>query len=127
VYEFNQRLVVMAAQAGVRLLAGTDTTTCRQPGWALLEEIRYMVDAGLPTIDALRSATRNPAIYFNMTDSLGTVAQGKLADLVLLDGDPLSDIHNTSRVAAVVANGRLFDSAGVKKLFDDVLATAVQP
>ena len=127
VYEFNQRLVMMAARAGVRLLAGTDTTSCRQPGWALLEEIGYMADAGLPPIDALRSATLNPAIYFNMKDTLGSIAQGKLADLVLLDADPLSDIRNTSRVAAVVANGRLFDAAGRQKLFDDVLATAVQP
>jgi imidazolonepropionase-like amidohydrolase len=127
VYEFNQRLVAMASKAGVRVLAGTDTVTCRQPGWALLEEVRYMVDAGLPPIDALRSATLNPAIYFNMTDSLGTVAQGKLADLVLLDGDPLSDIRNTSRIAAVVANGRLFDSDGRQKLLDDVLTNAAQP
>ena len=58
---------------------------------------------------ALRAATLGPARFLNATDSLGTVAPGKLADLVLLDADPLADIHNTARIRAVVAGGRLFD------------------
>jgi imidazolonepropionase-like amidohydrolase len=58
--------------------------------------------------EVLRAATMEPARYFGMLDSAGTVAPGKLADLVLLDANPLTDIANTRRVVAVIANGRLF-------------------
>ena len=58
--------------------------------------------------DALRSATLEPARYFGMLDSLGTIAPGKLADLLLLDANPLQDIRNTRRISAVVANGKLY-------------------
>ena len=126
-HEFNERLVQRASRAGVRMMTGTDTTTCRQPGWAVLQELSLLVKAGLSPLDALRAATINPAVYFDKKDSLGTVTRGKLADLVLLDGDPLLDITSTSRIAAVVADGRLFDEAGRKKLFDEVLVSAQGP
>ena len=60
----------------------------------------------------------NPVLFFNRTKDLGSVRRGKLADLVLLDGDPLIDIGNTKRVAAVVVNGRLVDGAERKKILD---------
>jgi imidazolonepropionase-like amidohydrolase len=56
----------------------------------------------------LRSATLHPARFLKLSDSLGSVATGKTADLVLLEGDPLNDIANTQRIAAVVVGGRLF-------------------
>jgi imidazolonepropionase-like amidohydrolase len=58
--------------------------------------------------EILKSATLEPARYFGMLDSAGTVARGKLADLVLLDANPLRDINNTRKISAVIANGRLF-------------------
>ena len=58
---------------------------------------------------ALQTATLNPALALQATDSLGTVEAGKLADLVLLDADPLEDIQNTAKIRAVVANGRYYD------------------
>jgi len=61
--------------------------------------------------EALRSATWEPASYFGMLDSAGTIAVGRIADLVLLDANPLTDIRNTRRIVAVVANGRLIDAA----------------
>jgi imidazolonepropionase-like amidohydrolase len=76
--------------------------------------------------EALQAATLNPARALRATDSLGTVARGKLADLVLLDADPLQDIWNTSKVRAVVANGRYFDRAALDQLLRDVEARAKQ-
>lgn len=60
-------------------------------------------------------------MLFNMADQLGRVTAGSLADLVLLDADPLVDIQNLKRVSAVVANGRLVDAALRQKLIDDEL------
>jgi imidazolonepropionase-like amidohydrolase len=117
-------MTARAARAGVKLLIATDTTTCRQPGWSSLEEIVLLGRAGVPAIDVLRAATINAATVVGMQAQVGTVTRGKLADLVLLDGDPLVDISNVNRINAVVADGRLFDEAGRKQLLDDVLANA---
>jgi len=107
-------------RAGVPILAGTDVSNpyCL-PGFSLHDELARLVDAGLTPLAALQAATLNPARFLHATDSLGTVEVGKLADLVLLDADPLADIHNTSRIAAVVANGRLIDSAERERLLND--------
>ena len=94
------------------ILAGTDAAPVLAPlapGFALHDELALLVDAGLTPLEALRAATLNPARYLNATDSLGTVAEDKLADLVLLDADPLLDIANVTKIRAVVANGRYFD------------------
>lgn len=121
-HELNLHIVKMAADAGVRMLTGTDTTTCRQPGFALLKEVTLFVAAGLSPMQALQAATINPATYLEQSDSLGSVTRGKLADLVLLDGDPLVDIQNIRKISAVVANGRLFERTGIQNLLDSVRA-----
>jgi imidazolonepropionase-like amidohydrolase len=96
-------------RAGVRVMAGTDAPLRNSPpGFGLHEELQWLVRAGLSPFDALRAATLEPARFLNLQDSLGTIAVGKLADVVLLDANPLDDIRNTSRIRAVVANGRLF-------------------
>jgi imidazolonepropionase-like amidohydrolase len=74
--------------------------------------------------DVLRSATYAPALYFGMTDSLGTVAPGKIADLVLLDANPLADTRNTRKISAVIANGRLFDSSAREALLRAAIESA---
>jgi imidazolonepropionase-like amidohydrolase len=66
------------------------------------------VRAGLTPLQALQTATLNPAIYFGKTADWGTVEVGKVADLVLLTRNPLVDIANTRSIAAVVADGRYF-------------------
>jgi imidazolonepropionase-like amidohydrolase len=124
-HDLNLRLTRMASDAQVRLLPTTDTGGAnRIPGWATLEELTLFTEAGLSPLESLRSATLNAAAYFNMTDSLGSIATGKLADLVMLDANPLADIRNLYRIAAVIANGRLFGSAARQKLLDDVAEAA---
>jgi Amidohydrolase family len=95
-------------RTGVSLIAGTDTgLPYLFPGFSLHDELALLVEAGLTPLDALQAATRNTAQAVGLGDELGTVEVGKLADLVLLDADPLAAITNTTRIAAVVANGRL--------------------
>jgi imidazolonepropionase-like amidohydrolase len=96
----------------VRILSGTDAPLRNSPpGFGLHEELAIFARAGLSPFEILRIATLEPARYFAMLDSAGTVAPGKLADLVLLDANPLVDMANARRIAIVVVNGRLIDNA----------------
>ncbi|HKW48099.1 MAG TPA: amidohydrolase family protein [Gemmatimonadaceae bacterium] len=118
-----QREVMIVGQLwrdGVPILAGTDELNpyCL-PGFSLHDELARLVGAGLTPLAALQAATINPARFLSAADSLGTVEPGKVADLVLLDGDPLADIRNVSRILAVVANGRLIDAADRERLLND--------
>jgi imidazolonepropionase-like amidohydrolase len=79
------------------------------PGAALHDELSLLVDAGFTQGEALRTATLNPARYFNLDATHGTVARGKSADLVILDANPLADIRNTRRIRAVIVRGKLLD------------------
>jgi len=112
-------------KAGVPILAGTDTGNpfCF-PGFSLHEELALLVIAGLTPVEALRSATLNPAKFFGLDQTLGTIEQGKIADLVLLDANPLLDIRNTQRINAVVSNGRLFDRKALDKLLAEAEVSA---
>jgi hypothetical protein len=104
-------------EAGVLLLAGTDVGVPFQvPGISLHVELERLVEAGLSPLEALRTATLNPARVLEMADSLGTIEPGKLADLVLLDANPLEDIRNTQKIRAVVADGRLYRRADLDQL-----------
>jgi len=111
--------------AGVGLLAGTDTPLpyCF-PGFGLHDELQLLVRAGLSPMEALRTATYNPAKYFGQLDSMGTIERGKVADLVLLDANPLQDIRNTQRIAAVVFRGKIFQRAALQKMLAQVEAQA---
>ena len=101
--------VATMQRAGVHILTGTDAPLRNSPpGFGLLEELTLLARGGMSNFAVLRSATLEPARYFDMLDSAGTVAAGKLADLVLLDANPLVNIANMRRISAVVANGRLF-------------------
>ena len=109
---FAKRVAVTGAlhRAGVHIMPGTDAPLRNSsPGFGLHQELGYFVQAGLTPFEVLRSATLEPARFFGMLDSLGTVEEGKLADLVLIDANPLEDIANARRTSAVLANGRLFD------------------
>jgi len=117
--------------AGIPILAGTDIFTWdigAMPGVERLHiELAIYAAEGLTPLEALQTATLNPAKMLHATDSLGTVASGKLADLVLLDADPLKDIANVTAIRAVVANGRYFDRAALDLLLADVQAKAKEP
>lgn len=119
--------VGMMQRAGVGLLAGTDPFNpyCI-PGFSLHDELALFVQAGLTPAEALRTATINPAVFFGREADMGTVAKGKIADLVLLDANPLQDIRNTTRINAVVVNGRLLDRATLDKMLNQVEALAAE-
>jgi hypothetical protein len=113
--------------AGVKLLAGTDAPQpFVYPGFSLHDELQLLVRSGLTPLEALRAATYNPAEYLGALDSLGTVSPGKVADLLLLDANPLEDISNTRRISTVIANGRVFDAAARAQLLNRVEAAHKQ-
>ncbi|HEX6372736.1 MAG TPA: amidohydrolase family protein [Longimicrobium sp.] len=118
VYRGEMRNAAEMHRAGVALLAGTDIgAPLLVPGFSMHDELALLVrDAGMTPLQALQAATLAPARVMGAADSLGTVEAGKLADLVLLDADPLADIANTRRVHAVVANGRWMDRAALDRL-----------
>jgi imidazolonepropionase-like amidohydrolase len=128
VLEQMKRLTGLLSRAGVPLLAGTDSPNpFVYPGFGLHEELSLMVASGLTPLQALRTATLNPAEFFGATDSLGRVAPGMVADLVLLDGNPLTSIENTRRIRAVVANGRLYSRSALDSLLRSVEQAVKQP
>jgi hypothetical protein len=95
-------------QAGVGILAGCDGLV---PGFCLADELQLLVRSGLSPLAALQTATLNPVRWLGLERALGTIERGKAADLVLLDANPLNDIGNVRRIAAVVRNGTLFTRA----------------
>lgn len=97
-------VVFAMKRAGVKIMAGTDLPP---DGLTLHAELALLVEAGLSPMEALQAATRNPAEFLGRLGSLGTVERGKIADLVLLDADPLEDIRNTKKIHAVIVGGEL--------------------
>ena len=102
----NEDLVLMMQEAGVGLLAGTDLPPNAKNG-TIHDELAAMVTAGLSPIQALKTATRNPAEFLGKLASFGTIEQGKFADLVILAANPLTDIRNTAKISAVILQGRV--------------------
>ena len=104
-------LVPLLRAHGIELLAGTDLgTTGIVPGASLHDELALLVDAGYTPAEALRFATLNPARFLGLSDSLGSVEVGKIADLVALERDPLADIRNTRSIAVVIQAGTVLPS-----------------
>ena len=119
--EFEKNLEIVGAmqRAGVGILAGTDQLNAYCfPGFSLHDELGLLVEAGLSPLEALQAATLNPAGFMGREKDLGTIEKGKLADLVLLDANPLGDIGNTRRINAVVVGRQLFP----KPALDEMLA-----
>lgn len=115
--EWSLFLVGLMDEAGVPIGAGTDTPIgLAIPGYSLHSELEMLVRAGLTPQEALRAATVLPAGFFGLERAMGTVEAGKLADLVLLSGNPLEDITQTRSIDAVVAKGRLLDRAALDAL-----------
>lgn len=112
--------------AGIQFLAGTDTAPGVYifPGFSLHEELQRFVAAGFTPLEALQTATLNPATFLGIADRVGTVEKGKLADLVLLDDNPLDDIRNTQKITAVVANGRYLSRADLDRILTGVQTAA---
>jgi len=125
VYAKQHELIGQMQRAGVGFLAGTDVLNpyCF-PGFSLHDELVLLVSAGFTPMEALQTATLNPARFLGKEKELGTVEKGKLADLVLLDGNPVQDIANTQRIDAVVVAGKLINKSELQRMLTTIEATA---
>ena len=103
-------------------MAGTDTApgVYIMPGFSLHDELANFVEAGFTPMESLQTATSNPAKFLGRESSFGSVAPGKVADLVLLTANPLENIHNTQKISAVIASGRFFDRAALDAMLRQV-------
>jgi imidazolonepropionase-like amidohydrolase len=106
----NAAFIPLMQKSGIGLLAGTDLPP-NAKGGTIHDELAALVVAGLTPMQALQTATTQPARFLERSNSLGTIEVGKIADLVLLDADPLDDIHNTARISAVILHGHIVSSA----------------
>ena len=115
-----RKLVGDMHRAGVQLLAGTDMNPFNPvlPGWGLHQELVLLHESGLTPMQALQTATRNPALYFGILDETGTVEEGKSADLLLLDADPLDDIQNTQKIGGVVMRGHYYSRSDLDAMLE---------
>jgi imidazolonepropionase-like amidohydrolase len=104
-YPTLETIVKVMHEEGVPMMTGSDEVN----DGSIHEEMELLVAAGLSPLDALRAATVNPATFLGVAASLGHVSKGRLADFLILDGDPLSDIRNTRRITAIVLGGRLLE------------------
>lgn len=113
-------------RAGVPLMAGSDGGPYTVPGYGLHQELALLVKAGLTPMEALQAATINPAKFLGESNTLGLVEEGKIANLVLLEANPLEDISNTERIEAVVVNGRYFPKMVLRMMLANVEKAANQ-
>jgi len=105
------RMVKMLYDAGVTIVAGTDSA----PGFALHRELELYAEAGIPPADVLRIATLGAARVMKRDGELGSIEQGKLADLILIDGDPTRRMSDIRRVSLVVKDGSVYEPAALYK------------
>ena len=121
--EFHRALLLVhdMRSMGVQFLAGTGTLGKNVvPGRSIHREVELLVKSGFTTLDALRTATLNPALYLAKLDRYGVVEPGHVANLVLLDENPLEDITNIEKIDAVIAAGKYFSRAELSALLSGV-------
>ncbi len=121
--EFKE-VVRQMHRAGVPLVTGSDIAGARIPGFTLHRELSLLVECGLTPLEALRASTVVPAQLVGKASDLGSVEEGKLADLVLLDANPLDDIQNTQRISAVVIGGKFLRRAELDRLLESAVKLA---
>ncbi len=123
----DDELVGEMHKAGVPFMTGTDIPAAYlYTGFSLHDELSTLVEDGFTPLQALQAATFNPAKFLGLEKSLGTIERGKIADLVLLDANPLDNINNTRKINAVILNGRLLDRKTLDKMLADVETEAKQ-
>jgi imidazolonepropionase-like amidohydrolase len=123
VVDFNRQLVPAFVAAGIPVLTGTDTPVPGlAPGFSLHDEFEALSRAGMTNRQVLEGTTRLPSDWLGVLADRGTVEAGKRADLLLLDGDPLVDIRNTRRIAAVIVGGRYLSRPTLDQRMKDLEA-----
>ena len=121
----RKMLVGEMSRAGVKIIAGTDVLNpyCF-PGFSLHDELQLLVESGLTPMQALQAATKNAAEFSTKLDVLGTVEEGKIADLVLLDANPLIDISNTTQISTVIFDGRVNSREMLDEMLESVKSSS---
>ena len=118
---YRKQMVKALSDAGARLLIGTDTPQFFVvPGFSVHEELEHFVDAGLSPFEALRAGTSNPAEFLGAANEFGTVEVGMIADLMLLNENPLDDITHTTRRAGVMVRGAWFSEDRLHEMLEQV-------
>lgn len=117
--EISARMIEPMQNAGVKILAGSDCGAFNSyvyPGQSLHGELNALAEAGLSNAQALRTSIVNGPEFFGLGDNYGSVEEGKVADLLLLEENPLENLQNIQGITAVVKNGKVFNSEDLKEL-----------
>ncbi len=121
--DLRKKIIRGFSDAGVGFLLGSDAPQVwNVPGFSLWRELAYLVEAGLTPFQALESGTRNVAIYFGTEATTGTIAAGKRADMILIDGNPLQDIASVGRQSGVMVRGRWLDRSEIAERLKAIAA-----
>ena len=111
-----EQFVRLAHDAGAKIVVGSHSDVPHaKRGWAFQREMELLVDCGLTPMEAIVAGTLENARYFRIADRLGSIEKGKLADLVLVEGDPLKNISNMRNVKRVMLNGRWISAEAESK------------
>jgi imidazolonepropionase-like amidohydrolase len=125
VIELRRKMLKALRDAGAKIALGTDSPQLFSvPGFSMHREMQVMVASGFTPFEVLQSGTRNVAEYFGTLSETGTVEQGKRADLILLDANPLKDTSNIARRAGVVAAGRWLPERELQERLEKLAAAA---
>ena len=116
VHDYRMKLIGSLHNAGIEILAGSDITG----GFRLHEELELLVKGGISPLEALRAATLNPAKYLDREKDIGSIESGKIADLVLLNANPLKNISNTKKIEMVMFQGHLLDRAKLDRMLSQL-------
>ena len=120
-YKKGLELTGLAHKRGVKILAGTDTNDPYSfPGFTIHTELEQLVKAGLTPGEAIATATINPSEYFHLSKDYGTIETGKIADILLLKNNPLTDIKNTKNIQSIFYNGNIYSRAELDEFQDYV-------
>ena len=125
-YSQQQAVTKLMKQAGVKMMAGSDAGQASVwviPGISLHQEFHELAAAGLTPLEILQMATTNPAEFLGRQATMGSVDEGKLANLVLLDANPIADVANLDKISAVVLKGKYLSKDALAKMVSDTAAT----
>jgi len=120
--EMNRQMVVALHEAGAGILLGTDAAQAYHiPGFAIHEELAYLVEAGLSPYEALETGTHNAALAMDKSDEFGTIEVGKRADLILLETNPLEDVSNVKKRVGMMVRGRWLTNEQLQSMLDGLV------